>query len=580
MKNISKDLLVTLCGLVTSFITAGLLALIEVRLHFAVYAFTLWFIIPIGAALSGMAASSGYLVGAEFLNHRLHRFFAINIIGVSVATYFLLNYMRYETMTVNGQPVHYALSFAKYLDLVIQNRQISLLGAASFGRPGSFGYVLTAIQIFGFAAGGLIVYGKVASQLFCERCQRYLLLKASQIGYGPNMIGQVHRQALDLLKSGQDRAARELISRLPSAPAAPYQVALRLWRCPSCSRDIYDLSMLYRDGNKWQPLPDFQTRGMLAAAGDTGLDIAVTDARTVKTSPLRAAASIGVLVISLAGFLLFRPNKYSDTGSLMAEATRYLSGNPGPGDYSRAFEDLRKAAEAGNPFGMAMLGAMYAEGKGVRQDARQAVAWTQKAAAAGNAIGMYSLGLMYANGSGVTRDYGMAAQWYQKASVAGNLDAMNNLGLFYTQGQGVRSDFSAARDLFQRASQAGNLPALHNLGWLCLRSVPPDDKAAASHFEKAAQGGYVPSMKTLAALYLQGKGRARDYAKARQWLMQAANRNDADAMARLGALFYAGLGGPRDVAEARTWFEKAAAAGDPMAAKALAEMTNKTAKVH
>ena len=57
---------------------------------------------------------------------------------------------------------------------------------------------------------------------------------------------------------------------------------------------------------------------------------------------------------------------------------------------------------------------MYANGWGVAQDDKQAVAWWQKAANQGLTAAQNNLGTMYAHGRGVAQDYQQAKAWYQK----------------------------------------------------------------------------------------------------------------------------------------------------------------------
>jgi len=265
MKAAANDLIVTLCGLATSVATAAVLATIEVKGHFAVYAFTLWFVIPIGAVISGIVATSGYRVGAQLLHHQLHRFFAVNVIGVSLLTYFLLNYMVYATRTVNGQHVSDVLSFGRYMNLVIQNRQMSFIGLGSLGKPGFFGYVLVAIQLVGFSAGGLKVYRQINLQLYCEKCRRYLTITWAAVKYGSltTDIGGAYQSAKNALENGDSASAVQLFSTLSSSPSGTLRLALRLGQCPRCASEFYDLVMFYQDGKNWRPHQDFQARGVV-----------------------------------------------------------------------------------------------------------------------------------------------------------------------------------------------------------------------------------------------------------------------------------------------------------------------------
>ncbi|MBI1956368.1 MAG: sel1 repeat family protein [Acidobacteria bacterium] len=59
----------------------------------------------------------------------------------------------------------------------------------------------------------------------------------------------------------------------------------------------------------------------------------------------------------------------------------YYKGEGVPQDYAVAAKWFRKAAEGGNPWSQAKLGALYYEGKGVPQDYVQAHMWANLAAA-------------------------------------------------------------------------------------------------------------------------------------------------------------------------------------------------------
>lgn len=62
------------------------------------------------------------------------------------------------------------------------------------------------------------------------------------------------------------------------------------------------------------------------------------------------------------------------------------------------------------------LGALYAFGRGVRQDYAKARGWYEKAAAQGNAMAQYNLGSLYALGQGVPQDNVRAYMWFNLAA--------------------------------------------------------------------------------------------------------------------------------------------------------------------
>ena len=76
----------------------------------------------------------------------------------------------------------------------------------------------------------------------------------------------------------------------------------------------------------------------------------------------------------------------------------------------------------------------------------------------------------------------------------------------------------------------------------------------------------------LGALYLEGKGVKRDYAKAVAWYRKSAEQGFAGAQFELGAMYDKGMGVSRDTREAAKWFSKAAEAGVGKAQYNLASM--------
>ena len=96
-------MLVSFCGLATSLLTAIILWWVELRFGFAFYSWTFWFILPIGAGLSGFAAASGYYAGSRIFNQRPTRLLLLNSLLVSVATFFTIYYLSYITLEIEGK---------------------------------------------------------------------------------------------------------------------------------------------------------------------------------------------------------------------------------------------------------------------------------------------------------------------------------------------------------------------------------------------------------------------------------------------------------------------------------------------
>ena len=61
--------------------------------------------------------------------------------------------------------------------------------------------------------------------------------------------------------------------------------------------------------------------------------------------------------------------------------------------------------------------------------------------------------MMYTRGKGVVEDAEEAVKWYRKAAEQGNDEAQNNLGLMYEDGRGVPQDNEVADEWFRRAAR-------------------------------------------------------------------------------------------------------------------------------
>jgi hypothetical protein len=184
-KRLIQDLLVAGCGLVASFVTALILWVVA-RFGFAFYTWMFWFVVPVGALLSGFAGASGYLGGAWFFGHRPTRLLMLNIVITSLLTFFLIHYLAYITTEIDGKNVSDYIPFSQYLNIAIRSTSMKSSYGGSTGELGSFGYVIAALQVIGFAVGGFTAYAYLAAKTYCDKRSRYLSAKGTQIRYSAN----------------------------------------------------------------------------------------------------------------------------------------------------------------------------------------------------------------------------------------------------------------------------------------------------------------------------------------------------------------------------------------------------------
>jgi TPR repeat protein len=159
-----------------------------------------------------------------------------------------------------------------------------------------------------------------------------------------------------------------------------------------------------------------------------------------------------------------------------------------PAEAVRAY---RKAVDMGSTSAMVGLGAMYANGSGVKANPAQARALIERAAAAGNPTGMNNLGSMYGAGIGGPVDFAKAREWFTRAAVANSSEAMFQLGLMTQDGDGAPKDDTAAKAWFEKAAALDHANALERLGAYAEagRAGPKDAAAAIAFYKKAAALG-------------------------------------------------------------------------------------------
>jgi TPR repeat protein len=109
------------------------------------------------------------------------------------------------------------------------------------------------------------------------------------------------------------------------------------------------------------------------------------------------------------------------TGVLLLASPAAQAGSPGRhgiagGSDDAAVRRIVARAYRGDAHAQAMLGFMYASGRGVPQSYDVAVDWYQQSAHQGDPDGQYLLGLMYDKGFGVDMDVVKAYKWLNLAA--------------------------------------------------------------------------------------------------------------------------------------------------------------------
>ncbi len=234
------------------------------------------------------------------------------------------------------------------------------------------------------------------------------------------------------------------------------------------------------------------------------------------------------------------------------------------GDYGGALSQWSTLASDGDVRSQSKMSILYATGRGVPRDAREARRWAEAAIEQGSVEGMFVMGQLIATGAVAGSDSDALA-WFQRAAELGHAPAQGKLGVRTILGRGIDPDVDQGLIWLTEAAQAGASDALTNLGLIYLTGfdgVPKDTQVAVTSLEAAAAAGNRVAQYNLGAMYANGDGLPQDSGKAQELFAAAAEQGLRQAQFALGLMF-SGDGAQADFARANRWFRAAAGSTNP-----------------
>ena len=166
----TRKLLISLCGLFIAVLTARLgswFILVTGIFSLTNFAFSWLPILPIGGISFGIASTSGYLFPNRLFRLRLGWPMGLQMLCVSIGTYFLIYYLTYRSLSLSRTG---AESFQEYLTSIWGHAALKFhegeWRGAHFWVPesapalpmGPFGFVLAVSDLWGFLVGALLVF--------------------------------------------------------------------------------------------------------------------------------------------------------------------------------------------------------------------------------------------------------------------------------------------------------------------------------------------------------------------------------------------------------------------------------------
>ncbi len=186
----------------------------------------------------------------------------------------------------------------------------------------------------------------------------------------------------------------------------------------------------------------------------------------------------------------------------------------------RAHELFEGAASRGNAFAGYCLAERYLTGIGVPTDFAEAVRWYEQSAGMGFAPAMLALSTLHEAGYGVERDVAKALAFAQQAADLDYPPAIAALAHMHAGGIGIERDEAEALRLYQRAGEAGEADACLQAGTLIERLQTDKPSNAVEWYRRAADLGSREARDRLVEIYTRGLlgeavdlDRAREYAK-------------------------------------------------------------------
>ena len=152
--------------------------------------------------------------------------------------------------------------------------------------------------------------------------------------------------------------------------------------------------------------------------------------------------------------------------------------------------DTMQRAGRDDPVAQYTLARMYAHGKGIEANRKEAQTWLERAAENGNTDAQYELGNALRDGLGVVQDYERAAKWLQLAALSGNANAQYALGQMYRLGMGLPTDNAKAYTWFNLAAAqdvAGAAPQRDAVLRVLTPSQVLEAQAEARHLSQSPQ---------------------------------------------------------------------------------------------
>ncbi len=248
-----RSVLVVVCGVATT--AAALLGvyLLKVLADENIMGLYANYVLPVGALLVGLLASSGYALAAWFSGRRISGGLLLTILGLQVLAYFAAQYVEFRAYEpIRPGPVVERMGFLEYFDLSTRAFAWKKTSGTGSGEPlGALGYLVRLGEILGFSLGTLLIPLLLGNVPYCELCERYK--KTRKLAVLPAETAaaeEVTRLASAKDVAGFSQCVQRHQANAKANNKLPRRISVSLIHCQQCSGGQLQLMLAEGSGNQ------------------------------------------------------------------------------------------------------------------------------------------------------------------------------------------------------------------------------------------------------------------------------------------------------------------------------------------
>jgi hypothetical protein len=194
-------------------------------------------IIPVASGICGAAAASGYYFVTLYTGIPSTKRLALSMVLFGLATYFLIQFVLYLTIMIDGAPLYQKVSFFDYYRVSITSMELVSVNHLSSGATtpeplGTMGYWLEFDKIIGFLVGSFATFLFLSDRPYCIDCNRYYrkrtLLRTRKSQQVDEFLTACGLTFPDLISKYASHLQRKIVAYL-----------VQLYSCSNCDKKLF-----------------------------------------------------------------------------------------------------------------------------------------------------------------------------------------------------------------------------------------------------------------------------------------------------------------------------------------------------